>query len=302
MPILFSLPVGRNTVNAYKRALNALEMNPSSFLILNCDKAIDRQVIERSCGILFNTKIFINPIPRSQNEDANLLESHIRNYEYAKSIHLDFSIVYFLSDQDMFFRKGLEDFIKNYQAGFLICSSFLKPTNFQERDFAVGTLWNQKGEDFWMKGLLLDSKIQRVFSEQIEGEFYCRELFEKIYEYIQNLPIHFTQIKKAHYEEVTFGTIYLNVFQKEYPLFLPVGTIYRSDDIVMRSEDLIKIMMGEREVEAMPKGNAYPFFHVHTFGIKRVRYAENWDDKVMHFRRVAYQNLSEAGISAEHLS
>jgi hypothetical protein len=297
MPILFSIPFGRNTECAIKRSLNVLEFIPDAIVIANCDKAIDREGFKNAVGGYFETSIFMNPIPRSQNKDANLLEAHLRNYLFAKEQGMKFDYVCLLSDQDMFFRKGVYELVKHYDAGFMVCTSFLKPNDYKENGFAEGTLWNQKAEPFWTEGILPISEIQRIYSDQIEGSFYKRELFDKMLQYIEALPVHYTSIEKSHYEEVTFGTLYLNLFRKEFPLWLPVSIIYRSNDITFREKDLFHIMIGEREVESMPTADGYPTFHTNVYGIKRVNYLENWDMKVKNMVAYSRSFLEAKGIT-----
>lgn len=296
MPILFSIPFGRNTECAIKRSLNVIEFIPDAIVIANCDKAIDKDIFQQSLGGYYETQIYINSIPRSQNKDANLLEAHCRNYQFAKEQNMNFEYVCLLSDQDMFFRKGLYDLVKNYDAGFMVCTSFLKPNDYKENGFAEGTLWNQKAEKFWTEGILPIPEIQRIYSDQIEGSFYKRELFERMLQYIEALPVHYTSIEKSHYEEVTFGTLYLNIFQKDFPLHLPISIIYRSNSIVFREKDLFHIMIGEREVEAMPNNDSYPTFHTYTYGVKRVNYLENWDEKVKAILQYSRSFLQSKGL------
>ncbi len=300
MSILFSLAMGRNTVCGAKRCLNAIEYNPDSIVIANCDAAIDRELFKQITGDAFETKIFINPIPRSPNLDANLLESHLRNYQYARDTGMKFTHIYFLSDQDMFFRKGLYKCISNYHAGFLMCSNFINSFN-RETKFAEGEYINQKTEPFWRDGFLLDERIKRIMSEQIEGAFYCRPLFEKINQYIEDLPIHYTKIVKVHYEEVTFANIYVNLFQDEFPLHLPVSTIYRSNHIVFRDQHLVNIMAGEKQRESMPVQDAYESYHGYTFGIKRVKYHEDWDNRVKQLVEYTKGYLNANNISYDYL-
>lgn len=300
MAILFSLAMGRNTVCGAKRCLNAIEYNPNSIVIANCDIAIDRELFQSITGDYFGKKILINPIPRSPNKDANLLESHLHNYKYACDTGIEFTLIYFLSDQDMFFRTGLQKRITPYHAGFLMCSNFINTFN-RETKFAEGEYINQKTEPFWREGFLMDPRMQRIMSEQIEGAFYCRELFEKIYQYIVALPVHYTKIEKVHYEEVTFANIYVNLFQDEFPLHLPISTIYRSNDIVIREQHLVNIMAGEKQRESMPTSGSYESYHGYTYGIKRVKYHEDWDIRVKQIAEHTKRYLDANNISHEYL-
>ncbi len=293
--------MGRNTVCGAKRCLNAIEYNPNSVVLANCDKAIDRDLFQKIVGEHFGKTIIINPIPRSPNKDANLLESHLRNYQWARDNGIEFTHICLLSDQDMYFRKGLYKCISHYHAGFLMSSNFINNFEKDQSNFAIGDYVNQRMEPFWYEGLLKDPRMKRIMSEQIEGSFYCRPLFEKINNYIENLPIHYTKIEKVHYEEVTFANVYVNLFQDEFPLHLPVSTIYRSNDIVFRHQHLINIMAGEKQRESMPSNDAFLSYHAYTFGIKRVKYHEDWDVQVKHLIEYTKGYLHANNIPCDYL-
>lgn len=323
MTILFSLAVGRATETGAKRCINAIRYNPGSTIIVNCDKSIDKELFKSIVGEYMDKSVFINPIPRSPHKDCNLLDAHLRNYQYARDSGISFTYVYMLSDTDMFFRKGLFEFISNYHAGFFMTNCFLNH-EFKRTDAAgpevkdsytpdsriqyildqsatEGEYTNQKTEPFWKDGFLKDKRIERIMSEQIEGSFYERSLFEKINEYLEQLPVHYSKIERVHYEELTFANVYMNIFKEEYPIHLPVGTIYRSDDISFRTQHLINIMVGEKHRESMPVMNAWEFYHPYVFGIKRVKYNENWDQNVNQVIKLAKSYLESQGLPNEYL-
>jgi hypothetical protein len=299
MSILFSLAAGRNTECTIKRCLNVFKYNPKSILIINCDILINKDKLKDALSNFSNC--FINPIPRSQNLDANLLESHCTNYIFARDSKLDFDIICLLSDQDMFIRYGLYEVIKYYDAGFMVCSNYLKPSNWKEMGFAERDFWNQKTEPFWTDSFLNDTRINRVISEQIEGSFYKRALFEEMHKYLENLPIHYTKILCSHYEETTFGTLYMNIFKYSYPIYLPISIIYRSDSIVQRPEHLFNILTQQKERESMVFKDSYETFHMFTFGIKRVKYHEAWDNIVNSIIIRAKDYLTEVDINNDNI-
>lgn len=277
--ILFSLPVGRAKESAFLRTLNVLEYIENSIVILNLDSSIPKVYVEENLKQYMGSRVFINTIPRMTKLDGALynsihLYSHISNFKYALSLNLSFNTIYLISDSDMFFRKGLYDFIKHYDAGFQVCQNRLKPFNYMSYDFMEGQFVNQIKDPYYMNGLLSDSKIVRVGSEQIEGEFYKKELFQKMVDYIDQLPVHYINAT-SNVEEATFSVVYFNIFMKDYPVYLPVSTIIRDDDIIVNKERLFNLISRQKEEETLFKtGLGYPALHTLTYGLKRVKYNE----------------------------
>ena len=305
MTILFSLPVGRSKESAFLRTLNILEYVEDSIVILNLDVSISRDYIEENLKTFMNTRVFINTIPRMVKKDgaqynSSHLHSYISNYKYAKSLNLDFDTIYFVTDSDMFFRKGLYSFIKNYDAGFQVCQNRLKPSNYKEIDFMEGQFVNQIKDTYYMDGLLSDAKITRVGSEQMEGEFYKEVLFAKMVEYIDNLPVHYSEAI-SNVEEATLSVVYFNIFMKDYPVYLPISTIIRDDDLIKDNQRLFNIITRQKEEISLYKPSTYPALHTFTFGFKRVKYNENEHLHVNKLIDIAKQFLTHYGIPNDEL-
>jgi hypothetical protein len=305
MTILFSLPVGRAKESAFLRTLNILEYVEDSIVILNLDISIPRDYIEENLKPYMNTRVFINTIPRMVKKDnaqynSVHLHSYISNYKYAKSLNLKFDIIYFVTDSDMFFRKGLYNFIKNYDAGFQVCQNRLKPSNYKDFDFMEGHFYNQIKDPYYMDGLLSDQKITRVGSEQMEGEFYKEKLFAKMFDYINNLPVHYSEAI-SNVEESTLSVVYFNIFMKEYPIYLPISTIIRDDGLIRDKQRLFNIITRQKEEESLYKPSSYPALHTFTFGFKRVKYSENEHLYVNDIIKLAKQFLTQYGIPNDEL-
>ena len=305
MTILFSLPVGRAKESAFLRTLNILEYVEDSIVILNLDVSIPRDYIEDNLKSYMNKRVFINTIPRMVKKDGAYynsvhLHSYISNYKYAKLLNLKFEIIYFVTDSDMFFRKGLYNFIKNYDAGFQVCQNRLKPSNYKDFDFMEGHFYTQIKDPYYMNGLLSDPKITRVGSEQMEGEFYKEKLFAKMVEYIDNLPVHYTETT-TNVEEATFSVVYFNIFMKEYPIYLPISTIIRDDSLIRDTQRLFNIITRQKEEESLYKPSTYPALHTFTFGFKRVKYYDHEHLRVNKLINIAKQFLTRYGIPNEEL-
>ena len=84
-----------------------------------------------------NKKIYIKTIPRADLTNnrfykifpKNLLDVHIKNYLFALQNNIEFTHMLFVSDTDYFIRKGIYQFINNYDAGFFVTSCSVKPLN-----------------------------------------------------------------------------------------------------------------------------------------------------------------------------
>jgi hypothetical protein len=177
----------------------------------------------------------------------------------------------FLSDMDYFIKGGVYNFIKVYDAGFLVGNSFVKPLSLEQRDFAPGDFVNQRHDPFWMESVFNNPDFTHVYVEQIEGQFYRKNVFEEMVNYIEGLPVHYSRAI-TNMEEGIFSNVYLNKFQSKYSLILPISIILRDDSICEDGNRLYNIIIGNDIRNNIVSSKSYNSFHSFTFGIKRVNY------------------------------
>jgi hypothetical protein len=284
MVLLISIPFGRTIKTAIERCKNILEYIPECIIIANFAQECNILAFKDTYKDILNTKIFINTIPRIiVNNSAmhsmfvkNLLHVHITNYLFAVQNNIDFSHIMFLSDMDYFFKKDVYDFIKVYDAGFFLGNSFIKPLSLDEKDFAPGEFIYQRHDQFWRESVFSNPDFINIYVEQMEGQFYRRELFDKMVQYIDSLPVHYSKAI-TNMEEGIFSNVYINLFQKKYPLLLPVSIILRDDSLIDNEDRLYNVIIGHDIRKNNISETSYNFYHPFTFGIKRISYDKNQD-------------------------
>jgi hypothetical protein len=281
MSLLISIPFGRSITFAIERCKNVIEYIPESIIIVNFSSTDNLNEFRTTFNKEINKSIYINTIPRIEvNNTAmhkmfckNLLHVHITNYIFAVQNNINFTHIMFLSDMDMFFRKGIYNFIKVYDAGFLQGNSFIKPLSLKMNEFAPGEFIYQRHDSFWTKSVYENPDFHIISVEQIEGQFYRKELFEKMMEYIEKLPVHYSKAI-TNMEEGLFSNVYMNIYHNKYPIFLPISVILRDDSILETEERLINIYLGNDIRKNMVSSKSYDTYHSFSFGIKRIDYVK----------------------------
>ena len=279
MTLLISVPFGRTMKTAIERCKNILNYIPEAVIIANFADNSDIYDFKREFVDVLSNKIYINNIPRVKVDNSkmhsmfvkNLLHAHITNFEFAIKNNISFTHIMFLSDMDYFYKMGLYNFIKTYDAGFFIGNSFIKPISLDEKDFAPGEFVYQRHDTFWNESVFNNPDFINIYVEQIEGQFYRREVFADMLAYIDKLPVHYSRAI-TNMEEGLFSNVYINIFQKKYPLLLPLSVILRDDSICEDDGRLYNLFIGNNVRMNMISSKSYEFFHPFTFGIKRVSY------------------------------
>jgi len=305
MTLLLSIPFGRTMKTAIERCKNILDYIPEAIIIANfADNSSVDEFKKEFTDILFD-KIYINNIPRVKIDNQkmhsmfvkNLLHAHITNYEFAIKSNISFTHIMFLSDMDYFYKRGVYNYIKPYDAGFFIGNSFVKPLSLDEKEFAPGEFVYQRHDIFWNGSVFNNPDFINIYVEQMEGQFYRREVFTDMVSYIDKLPVHYSKAI-TNMEEGLFSNVYINLFQNKYPLLLPLSVILRDDSICENDWRLYNLFIGNDVRKNMRSDKSYEFFHPFTFGVKRVSYdkdihllVENVASSARKYIEVLYHNI-----------
>jgi hypothetical protein len=284
MSLLISIPFGRTIKTAIERCKNIFKYVPQAIIIANFADNLNIDEFKTEFATILFNKIYINTIPRVKVDNAkmhsmfvkNLLHAHITNYQFAVQNNIVFSHIMFLSDMDYFYKIGLYDFIKVYDAGFFLGNSFIKPLSLDEKDFAPGEFVYQRHDQFWRESIFDNPDFITIYVEQIEGQFYRSEVFADMVQYIDKLPVHYSKAI-TNMEEGIFSNVYINLFQKKYPLLLPVSIILRDDSLINNQNRLYNVIIGHDIRKNNISIDSYNFYHPFTFGIKRISYDKNED-------------------------
>lgn len=163
-------------------------------------------------------RVLVNPISH-RTEWGNLHHAHNSNFKYAAT-KLDFDYFLLHSSSDLFVRKGVEEYIKNWDMGV----SVLPPQH------SWGAPFMAEGDPVFQK-IMEDAKAKELWTSQVEGTFYRKEIFQKIVETIERHHT-FDPSKPYIHEELYYPTIasamdakrgfpYLLREEKELPKFEP---------------------------------------------------------------------------------
>lgn len=139
--------------------------------------------------------VYINSIHYSVGW-GNIAHVHISNFNYISNI-TDFDYFLLHASNDMYIKPQIEDYIKQYDAGF--CRRILRYEK---------TMWwpcQKAHEDLFLKEIMQDHGIDEIVATQVEGSFYKKKIFEKIINYIGIEDISGDEIYTK--EEIYFSTI-----------------------------------------------------------------------------------------------
>ncbi|WP_026654814.1 hypothetical protein [Butyrivibrio sp. AE3003] len=200
MTIGISIPVHEKQDVVINQIQNIKKYVPNSVVVIHlddnfkeCDKLIKYADSE---GYLF-----INP-HRLSCEWGNIIDAHISNFIYLRDC-VEFDYIMFHASNDMYILPGVEDYVKNYDAGFHIHPIY-KVSRWWPSAYAL--------EDPVLKEILKLIGAEYPVATQIESSFYKKELFSKIVSIIEKARKHVVQNdqkykKKYTREEVYFSTI-----------------------------------------------------------------------------------------------
>jgi hypothetical protein len=288
MVLLISVPFGRTLDIAITRCKNILEYVEDAITIVNFAEHINLELFKETFKDVLNKKIYINTIPRADLSNnrffkifpKNILDIHIKDFLFAVQNNIEFTHMLFVSDTDYFIRKGIYKFMYPYDAGFFVTSCSVKPLSLDINEFMPGTYYHQKMDPFWITNVFNNPDFTHIYSEHMEGQFYKKELFQEILNYIEKLPVHYTKAI-SNVDESIFSNVYLHIFRDKYPLLLPIHLIMRDDSICENPERLYNLLIKKdirKDMVNLP--HTYEVFHPFLFGIKRVK-SERGDDKIV---------------------
>ncbi len=148
--------------------------------------------------------VFINPKHYSVGW-GNIAHVHISNFLYISSVIGDFDFFLIHASNDMYVKKGIEDYICKFEAG--IQRRILRYRK---------TMWCPC-ECAWRDGILLEimhkCNAEYPVGTQIEGCFFKKEVFEKIVSYIGKSE--FWIGENYTREELYFSTITYSIVREE---------------------------------------------------------------------------------------
>ena len=202
--IVFSLPVHEHFEVVLDQILNITTLNPSCAIIIHESPVFDyaNSLLSREsfCDNIIELKldscVFINP-HRVRTGLYDIIQAHLANFKYAYEL-LQFDFFSMLSSNELFIKSGLYNNIKGYDCG-LDKKHIFKGMPIDSKLKAL--------DDDDLSTILDELNIKEVYSSQIEGSFYKKDIFKIIATIIEN-HYDYRQMKiKYAREEVYFSTI-----------------------------------------------------------------------------------------------
>ncbi len=174
--IVFSIPVHESPESVIDQIVNYNTFNDNCAIVLHMSKTFsykDSSYTEDSFMSALDSfgNVFINP-NHLRTGYADIIQTHMSNFQHACNV-TDFEYFSIGASNDLFVRKGLYEFISDYDAG------FSRKHKYTDKEW----MWNpQLTTDHVIDSLL--EKYQTIPANviicQIEGCFYKKDLFSKI--------------------------------------------------------------------------------------------------------------------------
>lgn len=192
--IAISIPVHEKPDVIVDQILNIKTYCKNPIIVLHISKSFfDTYTVDSFQNI---PEVYINP-EHLDTKWGSIIHTHISNYFYIKDlVEFDYFIMH--SSNDMYIKKGIEDYIIKYDAGF--CRRKVLHTN---------TMWwvgNEAWKDQQLRTIMGKIGQNRIIGSQLEGSFYKKSLANNIMEILkENYQVSDGNMLGA--EEIYFATI-----------------------------------------------------------------------------------------------
>ena len=166
--------------------------------------------------------VFVNPTHiYVEWGDGALMDVHVSNFNYISSF-MDFDYYILHASNDMYVKRGLEEYISKYDAGF------------QRHIIKEPSQWwpgNKAIKDGQLYYMMDEVGSESLVASQVEGSFYKKNIFQDIVDVIGKSEFLRDKGLKYTREEIVFPTIANALIEKEkigYPtVFSEVHTFDR---------------------------------------------------------------------------
>lgn len=125
----------------------------------------DREKINKFNNVIINPNSFIT-------KWGHIIHAHLSNFNYLYN-NYDFDYISFHSSNDLFFQEGVETYLKKNDAGY------------NKQSVRKWKFFTDLKEDDSLKRMLSNLNSDKIIRSQIEGSFYNKELFKKVFDIIK---------------------------------------------------------------------------------------------------------------------
>lgn len=195
MKLVISIPVHEKPDVILDQINNLKKYIADPIIVLHISKSFfDKYSLDLISNI---TNVYINP-ENLETAWGNILLTHVSNYFYIKDI-VEFDYFLIQASNDMFVRRGIEDYIKKYEAGF--CRRVIIQNN--SMWWPAQVAWNDKQ----LKKIMNIIGQRRIVATQIEGTFFKHDIADKVMSVIRNNYVPNKEDEVYPREEFYFSTI-----------------------------------------------------------------------------------------------
>lgn len=158
--LLFSIAFHEEPCVTIDTIRNIFYCNPNSYIV--CHATQDIRIYLEKLNV---NNLIINPYSYETGYcDGTLGYIHYKNIAYALELNLDFDYFIFSASNELYVKKGLEEFISNYDVGFAYTENDAKNNSY---------FFNLAYQDSKLKKI---SKDKKLYSINPEGFFFNREI------------------------------------------------------------------------------------------------------------------------------
>ena len=210
MQIVISIPVHEEKEVVVDQIQNYKKYMKNPVIVIHISESFYRNENGRFDEIEKIQDVYINPVHFDVGW-GNIAHVHISNYLYICEKIKKFDYFLMHASNELYVRKGVEDYISRYRAGF------------QRRIlFSNKSMWwpcEMAHKDDVLKKIMEKCNAKNIVASQVEGSFYSREIFEKIADATQGID--FSQGESYTREELVFSTIAYSFLEEKdigYPI------------------------------------------------------------------------------------
>ncbi|MFC2080844.1 hypothetical protein ACFLR8_01375 [Bacteroidota bacterium] len=217
MRLALSIPVHEKSEVIIDQIININTHLDNPLIVLHFSKSFNwdsRYISKENFYNVIKSKPFVYVNPQNlETGFLNIFLTHISNFKYL-STQISFDYFCLHSSNDLFVKTGIEEIIKNHNAGF----SWFNQT--EKNDWYFPHAQKDKS----LLKIMNTLKIDQIIGSQMEGSYYTKEIFGKIVNIIEQNYVS----NKFNYqrEEVYFPTIAqaftnINVNHGKNYIFIP---------------------------------------------------------------------------------
>lgn len=229
--LCFSIPVHEKQDIINNQIENILNFNPNAKIIIHVNKSFRDFKNE----LTQYNNVYINRSQYNYVFGKGLLWIHIQNFIEMINLNVNFKYFIIFSSNEMFIREGLIEYVKKYKNG-LQCVEFNKSIDWH--NFHKGI-----ENDKLLLNILKDLELDRIYGGQTEGQFYEKDVFNKIKDiYLKHFGER--ELYTFETEEIVIQTIFKGIFKNiDFSnIGLPITIQNYSNSIIFNEEFINNII------------------------------------------------------------